>query len=131
METQMMLFCLRKPRQATNTLKLTILTREKMSFPHRWKEYADCSEGPIPQVVPKNKLNTQLTETPLEAYVSSTLYEVEAERVGVPVKRGLYEVCRRRMDQPSGFVSHTWKSWLKVVMPAFLYLRQFSKKFWN
>ena len=53
---------------------------------------ADCSQGPIPQVVPKNKSNKQLTETPLEAYVSSTLYEVEEERVGVPVKRRLYEV---------------------------------------
>lgn len=55
------------------------------------KEYADCSQGPIPQVVPKNKSNKQLTETPLEAYVSSILYEVEEERVGVPVKRRLYE----------------------------------------
>lgn len=63
-----------------------------MSFRHWWKEYADCSQGPIPQVVPKNKSNKQLTETLLEAYVSSTLYEVEEERVGVPVKRRLYEV---------------------------------------
>ncbi|KAG2269965.1 hypothetical protein Bca52824_064520 [Brassica carinata] len=93
----------------------------------------NCSQGPIPQVVPKNKSNKQLTETPLEAYVSSTLYEVEEERVGVPVKRRLYEVWRRRRDKPSGFfASHadlkvpgicilqslftgeddTWKSWL-------------------
>ncbi|CAH8316378.1 unnamed protein product [Eruca vesicaria subsp. sativa] len=93
METQMMLFCLRKPRQATNTLRLKVFTREKMSFfPHWWKEYADCSECPIPQVVSKNKSNKLLTETPLEAYVSSTLYEVEEERVGVLVKCGLYEV---------------------------------------
>lgn len=84
-------FCLRKPWQATSTLKLTVLTREKMSFRHWWKEYADCSQGPIPQVVPKNKSNKQLTETPLEAYVSSTPYEVEEERVSVPVKRRLYE----------------------------------------
>ncbi|CAN7022115.1 unnamed protein product [Brassica rapa subsp. trilocularis] len=43
-------FCLRKPWQATSTLKLTVLTREKMTFRHWWKEYADCSQGPIPQL---------------------------------------------------------------------------------
>jgi len=57
-----------------------------------WKEYADCSQGSLPQVVPKNKLNKQLIDTHLETFVSSTLYEVEEERVGVPVKGGLNEV---------------------------------------
>ena len=33
-----------------------------------------------------NRLSSQLS------FVYSTLYEVEKERVGVPVKRGLYEV---------------------------------------
>lgn len=57
-----------------------------------WKEYAECSEGPIPQVNPKKKSNKPSAETSLEASVSSSLYEVEEERVGVPVKGGLYEV---------------------------------------
>jgi hypothetical protein len=53
-----------------------------------WKEYAECSEGPKLQVNSKKKS----IETPSEASVSSSLYEVEEERVGVPVKGGLYEV---------------------------------------
>lgn len=61
-----------------------------------WKEYAECSEGPRPQVSSKKKSVKQSIETPSEASVSSSLYEVEEERVGVPVKGGLYEVppCR-------------------------------------
>ena len=51
------------------------------------KEYA-CSECPIPQVVPKNKSNKQLIEAHLETYVSSTLYNVEKERI---------KVCRLRV----------------------------------
>ncbi|CAH8302150.1 unnamed protein product [Eruca vesicaria subsp. sativa] len=58
-----------------------------------WEEYADCSPGSLAQVVPKNKSNKQLTETHLETFVSSTLYDVEEERVGVPVKGGLNEVA--------------------------------------
>ncbi|KAF3608258.1 hypothetical protein DY000_02047501 [Brassica cretica] len=58
-------FCLRKPWQATSTLKLTVLTREKMSFRHWWKE---CRLQPRPYTT------------------------IEEERVGVPVKRRLYEV---------------------------------------
>lgn len=57
-----------------------------------WKEYAECSEGPIPQVNPKKKSIKPSVETPSEPSVPSSLYEVEEERVGVPVKGGLYEV---------------------------------------
>lgn len=57
-----------------------------------WKEYAECSIGPIPQVNSKKKSNKQSMETLQEASVSSSLYDVEEERVGVPVKGGLYEV---------------------------------------
>lgn len=61
-----------------------------------WKEYAECSEGPRPQLNSKKKSVKQSIETPSESSVSSSLYEVEEERVGVPVKGGLYEVpsCR-------------------------------------
>ncbi|CDY46343.1 BnaC01g30270D [Brassica napus] len=110
-----------------------------------WKEYADCSQGSLPQVVPKNKLNKQLIDTHLETFVSSTLYEVEEERVGVPktdlnfVWTFFCHVWRRRRFQPYGFLaSHvdlqilqslftgeddTWKSWLKAVIPAVLNLQ--------
>ncbi|KAG2312067.1 hypothetical protein Bca52824_023624 [Brassica carinata] len=50
--------------------------------------------------VPKNNSNKKSIETPSEALMSSTLYEVEEEIVGVHVKSGLYEVGRRRF-QPS------------------------------
>ncbi|KAG2271733.1 hypothetical protein Bca52824_066288 [Brassica carinata] len=43
----------------------------------------------IPQVVPKNNSNKQSMETPSEAFVA---YEVEEDRVGVPLLSGLYEV---------------------------------------
>uniref|UniRef100_A0A0D3AAY9 Uncharacterized protein n=1 Tax=Brassica oleracea var. oleracea TaxID=109376 RepID=A0A0D3AAY9_BRAOL len=116
-----------------------VLYREDDILSLWWKEYADCSQGSLAQVVPKNKLNKQLIDTHLETFVSSTVYEVEEERVGVPVKGGLNEVWRSRRFEPYGFLaSHvdlqilqslftgeddTWKSWLKAVMPAVLNLQ--------
>ena len=46
-----------------------------------WREYAECSEGPKGSLVAA------------DASDSKSLYKVEEERVGVPVKGGLYEVC--------------------------------------
>lgn len=57
-----------------------------------WKEHAECSQGPIPQLNGKKKSNKQSMEASSEASVSSSLYAVEEKRVGVPVKGGLYEV---------------------------------------
>ncbi|CAG7897535.1 unnamed protein product [Brassica rapa] len=73
-------------------IEASFLQREDELLSLWWKEYAECSQGPIPQLNPKNKSNKQPTETLSEASVSSTLYAVEEERVGVPVKGGLYEV---------------------------------------
>ncbi|XP_010460975.1 PREDICTED: phospholipase SGR2 [Camelina sativa] len=73
-------------------IEASFLQREDELLSLWWKEYAECSEGPRPQVNSKNKSVKQSTETPSEASVSSSLYEVEEERVGVPVKGGLYEV---------------------------------------
>ncbi|ESQ33675.1 hypothetical protein EUTSA_v10006721mg [Eutrema salsugineum] len=70
-------------------IEASFLQREDELLSLWWKEYAECSEGPIPQVNLKNKSNKPSIETPSEASVS---YEVEEERVGVPVKGGLYEV---------------------------------------
>ncbi|CAN6924746.1 unnamed protein product [Brassica oleracea var. botrytis] len=122
-----------------------VLYREDDILSLWWKEYADCSQGSLAQVVPKNKLNKQLIDTHLETFVSSTVYEVEEERVGVPttdlnfVWTFLSQVWRSRRFEPYGFLaSHvdlqilqslftgeddTWKSWLKAVMPAVLNLQ--------
>ncbi|KAG7656080.1 Alpha/Beta hydrolase fold [Arabidopsis suecica] len=69
-------------------IEASFLQREDELLSLWWKEYAECSEGPKLQVNSKKKS----IETPSEASVSSSLYEVEEERVGVPVKGGLYEV---------------------------------------
>ncbi|CAA7061232.1 unnamed protein product [Microthlaspi erraticum] len=73
-------------------IEASFLQREDELLSLWWKEYAECSEGPIPQVNPKKKSNKPSAETSSEDSVSSSLYEVEEERVGVPVKGGLYEV---------------------------------------
>ncbi|CAH8360023.1 unnamed protein product [Eruca vesicaria subsp. sativa] len=70
-------------------IEASFLQREDELLSLWWKEYAECTQGPIPQVNAKTKLNKQLTEA---SSVSSSLYAVEEERVGVPVKGGLYEV---------------------------------------
>lgn len=54
-----------------------------------WKEYAECSDGPKARLISSSEDKQLRTSTDL----STQLYEVEEERVGVPVKGGLYEVC--------------------------------------
>ncbi|CAN8313834.1 unnamed protein product [Cochlearia groenlandica] len=73
-------------------IEASFLQREDELLSLWWKEYAECSEGPIPQVNPKGKSSKPSIESTSEASVSSSLYEAEEERVGVPVKGGLYEV---------------------------------------
>ncbi|KAJ4916987.1 Phospholipase SGR2 [Raphanus sativus] len=73
-------------------IEASFLQREDELLSLWWKEYAECSVGPIPQVNSKNKSIKQSMDTLPEASVSSSLYDVEEERVGVPVKGGLYEV---------------------------------------
>lgn len=73
-------------------IEASFLQREDELLSLWWKEYAECSVGPIPQVNSKNKSIKQSMESLPEASVSSSLYDVEEERVGVPVKGGLYEV---------------------------------------
>lgn len=54
-----------------------------------WREYAECSEGPRERQSSSSKADT---ESFMGHTQSSQLYEIEEERVGVPVKGGLYEV---------------------------------------
>ncbi|KAM0881939.1 hypothetical protein ACQ4PT_032581 [Festuca glaucescens] len=61
-------------------LEASFLEREESLLGYWWREYAECSEGPAGSLVK--------TDMPDSEY----LYKVEEERVGVPVKGGLYEV---------------------------------------
>lgn len=57
-----------------------------------WREFAECSEGPKVRPSSSKKLDEQ-GKSSLERGRSVCLNEEEVERVGVPVKGGLYEVC--------------------------------------
>jgi len=61
-------------------LEASFLEREESLLGYWWREYAECSEGPAGSLV-----KTDMSD-------SEYLYKVEEERVGVPVKGGLYEV---------------------------------------
>ncbi|CAL0313270.1 unnamed protein product [Lupinus luteus] len=64
-------------------IEASFLQREEELLSSWWKEYAECSQGPRQQ---------QQQRQPSTARSLSPLYEIEEERVGVPVKGGLYEV---------------------------------------
>ncbi|KAG8046318.1 hypothetical protein GUJ93_ZPchr0008g12586 [Zizania palustris] len=61
-------------------LEASFLEREENLLAYWWREYAECSEGPRGSLVTSDALDLE------------GLYKVEEERVGVPVKGGLYEV---------------------------------------
>ncbi|KAF3340766.1 Phospholipase SGR2 [Carex littledalei] len=67
-------------RRDSLALEASFLQREEELLAYWWKEYAECSEGPS-----GSRSASKDTE-------SDDLYQVEEERVGVPVKGGLYEV---------------------------------------
>lgn len=67
-----------------------LLQKEEELLSNWWKEYAECSEGPRERASSIKKSDVQASST--ESVRSAELYEVEEERVGVPVKGGLYEV---------------------------------------
>lgn len=69
-----------------------ILQGEEDLLSSWWKEYAECSEGPIGRSSSNKMVDKQLGESSSEGARSAQLYEAEEERVGVPVKGGLYEV---------------------------------------
>ncbi|KAI4972420.1 hypothetical protein ZWY2020_003345 [Hordeum vulgare] len=61
-------------------LEASFLEREESLLGYWWREYAECSEGPTGSLVKADMSDSEY------------LYKVEEERVGVPVKGGLYEV---------------------------------------
>ncbi|KAF3446704.1 hypothetical protein FNV43_RR11884 [Rhamnella rubrinervis] len=73
-------------------IEASFLQKEEELLSCWWKEYAECSEGPKEQPSSSKKLDTQPNESSSEDAQPKQLYEVEEERVGVPVKGGLYEV---------------------------------------
>ncbi|XP_047325127.1 phospholipase SGR2 [Impatiens glandulifera] len=71
-------------------IEAAFLQREEELLSSWWKEYAECSEGPKGHISSKSKSKSK--EIAFESEQSSELYTIEEERVGVPVKGGLYEV---------------------------------------
>ncbi|KAK4419768.1 Phospholipase SGR2 [Sesamum alatum] len=67
------------------------LQREDELLSSWWKEYADCSEGPKGTGLISNSA-LQTKELFPESCQPDQQYATEEERVGVPVKGGLYEV---------------------------------------
>ncbi|OIV93581.1 hypothetical protein TanjilG_04813 [Lupinus angustifolius] len=65
-------------------IEASFLQREEELLSSWWKEYAECSQGPRQQQQQRRPSSTTHSLSPL--------YEIEEERVGVPVKGGLYEV---------------------------------------
>ncbi|XP_020584888.1 phospholipase SGR2 isoform X2 [Phalaenopsis equestris] len=64
-------------------LEVSFLQREEDMLSYWWKEFAECSEGPH---------GSYRTSDSSACSGWDELYVVEEERVGVPVKGGLYEV---------------------------------------
>ncbi|KAL3653210.1 hypothetical protein CASFOL_002891 [Castilleja foliolosa] len=68
-------------------VEASFLQREDELLSSWWREYAECSEGPTgSSVVSMSTLETK------ELFCGALESEIEEERVGVPVKGGLYEV---------------------------------------
>ncbi|XP_062024723.1 phospholipase SGR2 isoform X1 [Rosa rugosa] len=65
-------------------IEASFLQREEELLSCWWREYAECSEGPKERPSSSKKVDEKARSVPL--------YEEEEERVGVPVKGGLYEV---------------------------------------
>ena len=70
------------------------LQREEKLLSSWWKEYAECNEGPHGRSSSGKKLDMGEDSSSSKGSQSAQLYAFEEERVGVPVKGGLYEVSR-------------------------------------
>ncbi|XP_068313537.1 phospholipase SGR2-like isoform X4 [Pyrus communis] len=120
-------------------IEASFLQREEDLLSCWWKEYAECSEGPKEQPGSSKKVAQRQSSFSLERGRSVELNQVEEERVGVPVKGGLYEVWHRRTFQPSGLFAarvelqgstpglhalftgedNTWEAWLNIDASGF------------
>ncbi|KAB1210959.1 Phospholipase SGR2 [Morella rubra] len=76
-------------------IEASFLQREEELLSSWWKEYAECSEGPTGRPSSSKMVDKQRSESSLEGSKgapSAQLFELDEERVGVPVKGGLHEV---------------------------------------
>ncbi|KAK6945735.1 DDHD domain [Dillenia turbinata] len=73
-------------------IEAAFLQREDELLSSWWKEYAECSEGPKGRPTSSPRLDQQPKSSASEDASSVQLFGVEEERVGVPVKGGLYEL---------------------------------------
>ncbi|KAI3874880.1 hypothetical protein MKW98_019453 [Papaver atlanticum] len=74
-------------------LEASFLQREEELLSCWWKEFAECSEGPrVHHVGAETKMNVQQQACSYGVDHSAELDAADEERVGVPVKGGLYEV---------------------------------------
>ncbi|CAA2985724.1 phospholipase SGR2 isoform X1 [Olea europaea subsp. europaea] len=73
-------------------IEASFLEREEELLSSWWKEFAECSEGPRGQPSISSKASQHKEKSSPEKVQSDRLYSIEEERVGVPVKGGLYEV---------------------------------------
>ncbi|PPD71674.1 hypothetical protein GOBAR_DD31424 [Gossypium barbadense] len=72
-------------------IEASFLQREEELLSIWWKEYAECSEGPRASSSFGKKLDMAEDLSSSKGSQSAQLYTFEEERVGVPVKGGLYE----------------------------------------
>ncbi|CAK9154019.1 unnamed protein product [Ilex paraguariensis] len=72
-------------------IEASFLQREEELLSSWWEEYAECSEGPRERSGSKSKSDPQAKVSSLESARLAHLHAIEEERVGVPVKGGLYE----------------------------------------
>ncbi|KAG9129035.1 hypothetical protein Leryth_016859 [Lithospermum erythrorhizon] len=73
-------------------IEASFLQREDELLYSWWEEYAECSEGPVCRSDISSKSKAHLERIAPESTRSSHLLPLDEERVGVPVKGGLYEV---------------------------------------
>lgn len=73
-------------------IEASFLQREEELLSNWWGEYGECSEGPKGSVSSTSKSDPPLKPYNLPSTRPGQRYADEDERVGVPVKGGLYEV---------------------------------------
>ncbi|XP_022718415.1 phospholipase SGR2 isoform X4 [Durio zibethinus] len=73
-------------------IEASFLQREEELLSGWWKEYAECCEGPRGRSSSGKMLDMGEDSSSSKGFQSAQLYAFEEERVGVPVKGGLYEV---------------------------------------
>ncbi|KVI01294.1 DDHD-like protein [Cynara cardunculus var. scolymus] len=73
-------------------IEASFLQREEELLSNWWGEYGECSEGPKGSVPSTSKSEPAVKPYNLPSTQSEQRYADEDERVGVPVKGGLYEV---------------------------------------